>query len=65
MLDRQAGFHAVGPFNETYTRSLEVLMRAKVEEVGWRLQPIRVEMINRQAGLIFLNQYKGRTADRA
>jgi hypothetical protein len=64
-LRRQAPRHAVGPLHETDTAGLEVFVCAKIVECCLAGEPIGVEVVDRQPGVVLLDQHKCRTADDA
>src|SRR5262245_37654386 len=63
VLRRQTPRHAVGPFHQGHTRSLEIFVCAEIGKLRLTLQSIRIEMIDRQPRLILLNQHKRRAGN--
>src|SRR5437016_4072743 len=61
-LARQAARHAVGPLDQADAVAVEILMGAEVEELALASQPIGVEVVDRQPGLVFLDEDKRRAA---
>ena len=63
MLGWQHALDSISPFHETYAGAVEILANAEFSERGFIRQTISVEMVNRQPGLILVNERKRRTAD--
>jgi hypothetical protein len=56
MVRRQQGLDTVAPFHQAHAVGLEILVSAEVDEFFRVPQAVGVEMIDRQAGLIFLDE---------
>ena len=62
-ISRKAAFDPIGPFDQANTIAGKILVHHQFRELRRPVQPIGVEMINRQTGLVFLDQYERWTAD--
>ena len=63
-LRADADFDFVRPFDQAHPAGLEVLGHAEVEELVWPIQPIGVEVEDRQPGRVFVDERERRARDR-
>src|SRR5262245_734307 len=63
MFRGQTRLHPVCPFNQADALTFQVFTHAQVEEIGGRVQPVGVEVINGATTHVFLDQYKSGASD--
>src|SRR5207244_659786 len=65
MLLRQASLDAVGPLDQAHSLAVEVFVDAKVEKLHGATEAVGVEVVNRQARRVLLDQHESWAADDA
>jgi hypothetical protein len=63
MFRRKGAFDPVGPLDQADALAFEILVNAEIEKLTWPLEAIGVEVVDRQAGVVFLDQHEGGAAD--
>jgi len=65
MFRRQATGHPIGPLQQTNAFPRKVFVRSEIEKLRLGAQAIGIEVINRQAAVVLLDEHEGGTGDSA